>query len=132
MDFIAWNPAWNVGHPVIDFDHQMLVTITNQLMALPERYDAGKDDIDTMFGHLVQYTKTHFAREEAMFSATDYPDAEAHKEMHRALTKTIEDIAHMHAVQGDVLTFGEIGDFLRRWLTNHIARHDRGYAPHLA
>lgn len=131
MAFIDWDPAWSVGNSVIDYDHQMLVNITNELMALITRRGVKQAEVDKMFDHLVQYTKTHFAREEAMFSDTDYPDAETHKEMHRTLTRTIEDIARLNSREGDTLNFREIGDFLRRWLTNHIAKHDRGYAPHL-
>lgn len=124
---IQWNDAWRVGNSAIDYDHQMLVNITNQLWDLKQQPRVRNADISRVLGQLVDYVKRHFEREEEIFMASDYPHKKAHQAMHRELTKVVEDIAVVFNRDPDLLNLDEIMNFLKRWLMDHIAKHDMGY-----
>lgn len=124
---IEWDDAWRVGNTAIDYDHQMLVNITNQLWHLKQMPRAKNAEIKRIMNQLVDYVKRHFEREEAIFMDSDYPLKDSHKAMHRELTKVVEDIANVYAREPDLLNLDEIMDFLKRWLMDHIVKHDMGY-----
>ncbi len=128
---IEWNDAWRVGDSAIDYDHQMLVNITNQLWDLKQMPRVKNADIKRVLDQLVDYVKRHFEREEAIFAKTDYPLKKAHIAMHRDLTKVVEDIAMVFGREPDLLNLDEIMDFLKRWLMDHIVKHDMGYKEFL-
>ncbi len=124
---IQWNDAWRVGNAAIDYDHQMLVNITNQLWDLKQQPRVDTADVSRILGQLVEYVKRHFRREEDIFMASDYPLKASHKAMHVELTKVVEDIAKVYARDPDLLNLDEVMDFLKRWLMDHIVKHDMGY-----
>lgn len=124
---IQWSDTWRTGNSTIDYDHQMLVNITNQLWDLKQRPRTKNSDLKQILEQLVDYVKRHFEREEAIFMPTKYPHKDAHKQMHRELTKVVEDIAKVFQSDPDLLNFDEIMDFLKRWLMDHIVKHDMGY-----
>lgn len=128
---IQWDDAWRVGNSAIDYDHQMLVNITNQLWDLKQQPRVDHADVSRILGQLIDYVKRHFAREEAIFMASDYPDKEAHKAMHVELTKVVEDIAVVFDRDPSLLDLDEIMTFLKRWLMDHIVKHDMGYRDYI-
>lgn len=128
---IQWNDAWRVGNPAIDYDHQMLVNITNQLWDLKQMPRVKNADIARVLDQLVEYVKRHFAREEAIFRNSDYPLKDSHIAMHRELTKVVEDLSAVFRREPDCLNLDEIMDFLKRWLMDHIVKHDMGYRDYI-
>ncbi len=128
---IQWNDSWRIGNSSIDYDHQMLVNITNQLWDLKQNPRTKNADIGRILAQLVDYVKRHFEREEAIFTKSDYPEKREHIAMHRELTKVVEDIAIVFSREPDLLNFDEIMAFLKRWLLDHIAKHDMGYREYI-
>lgn len=128
---IQWNDAWRVGNSAIDYDHQMLVNITNQLWDIKRNPRTKNAEITRVLGQLVDYVKRHFEREEGIFGASDYPHKKEHIAMHRELTKVVEDIAVVFQREPDLLNLDEIMAFLKRWLMDHIAKHDMGYKEYI-
>ncbi|MGC2854623.1 bacteriohemerythrin [Novispirillum sp. DQ9] len=128
---IQWDDAWRVGNAAIDYDHQMLVNITNQLWHLKQMPRVKNAEVKRILDQLVDYVKRHFEREEAIFNSTDYPLKASHIAMHRDLTKVVEDIATVFGREPDLLNLDEIMDFLKRWLMDHIVKHDMGYKEFL-
>lgn len=124
---IQWNDAWRVGNAAIDYDHQMLVNITNQLWHVKQQPRVKNADINRLLAQLVDYVKRHFEREEEIFMASDYPNKKSHKAMHAELTKVVEDISNVYMRDPDLLNLDEVMDFLKRWLMDHIVKHDMGY-----
>jgi hemerythrin len=80
--------------------------------------------------NLVQYTREHFASEEAEMAHAGYPDLAKHKAEHDKLTrevlKLMQDIENGKAVLSMKLL-----QFLRTWLQDYILGCDKKYAPHL-
>jgi hemerythrin len=128
---IQWKDAWRVGNAVIDYDHQMLVNITNQLWDLKGQPRVKNADIARIMTQLVDYVKRHFEREEEIFMDSDYPHKAEHKAMHVELTKVVEDIATVYTRDPDLLNLDEVMEFLKRWLMDHIAKHDMGYRAYI-
>jgi hemerythrin len=84
-----------------------------------------------MLRKLVDYTRRHFAAEEAMLVTTRYPDLAAHRAKHHELTKQVADYVTRFE-KGEVTLNLHLMNFLRDWLTNHIQQVDKEYAPWLS
>lgn len=126
---VAWGPALEVGHPTVDTQHRRLVDLLNALTTALGSGQARKV-LANILADLVDYTKTHFRDEEALFQASDYPDKEGHLAQHREFLETVgrfqADFTAGRAVLGtDTLAF------LQDWLVNHIQGTDRGIVRHL-
>jgi len=119
----------SVGVAVLDDDHKKLVGMLNQLH---DGMAAGRSraTLGKVFDELVDYTKTHFAREEQFFAETGYPAAEAHKKQHDELTMRVMDLQTRYN-NGALTLSKEVMNFLKDWLAYHIKGHDQEYGPHL-
>lgn len=128
--FIQWDDKYLVGHTLIDFDHQMLINITNELFS---RVDNGftQEEISQTISCLNDYVKRHFEREESLFIDSDYPDSEEHIKAHKDISKTVSDISIMYKQDPGAINIHEVLEFLRDWLTKHILRADQQYAPYI-
>lgn len=128
-DLITWTPQLSVGIEEIDSQHKMLVDLLNQLHAAIVEHHAARDAAEIL-ERLVDYTRIHFAVEEALMRVLDYPDYDAHKLEHEKLVEQVYQLRHKVLVEGKPIT-GELLLFLKRWLTEHILASDQKYAPHL-
>lgn len=128
--FIQWNDSYLVGHKLVDFDHMTLVNITNELF---HRVNQGFSDeeISQTISLLIDYVEKHFEREEELFLNSDYPESDKHLEMHKDITKTVKDIATIYKTDPSAINIGEVLEFLKKWLTNHIMKADQGYVEYL-
>lgn len=131
MPLIQWTDDFLIGHPAIDYDHQMLVNITNQVYDMKSAPKVSNAQIGQCIKQLVDYVERHFRREEEIFSATAYPLTDSHKKMHRDLEKVAREIHDLFRREPDLLNFDEVTEFLRRWLMDHILKHDMGYKPYI-
>jgi len=130
MPLMTWNEKLSVGVKVLDDDHKKLVGMLNQL------YDAiqsghGKDSLSKTLDGLVDYTKTHFAREESFFAQTQYGASTAHKKEHDDLTKQVLEVQQKFKAGATGCLSLEVMNFLKNWLVNHIQGSDQKYGPHL-
>lgn len=129
--FIEWKKEYIVGHAMVDFDHQTLVNITNELF---NRVNKGFSDeeIAQTISCLVDYVNRHFDREEELFLDSDYPEKEDHLSRHKDIRKTVNDIAEVYKTKPDAININEVLEFLKVWLTQHIMRSDKGYIPYVS
>ncbi|MDH5187533.1 MAG: bacteriohemerythrin [Rhodospirillaceae bacterium] len=128
--FIEWKKEYMVGHSMVDFDHQTLVNITNELF---NRVSEGFSDeeIAQTISCLVDYVNRHFDREEELFMDSDYPGKDEHLSRHDDIRKTVNDIATAYKANSSAINIDEVLEFLKKWLTNHIMRADKGYIPYV-
>ena len=129
MALINWSADFSVGIGSIDEEHKKLAGYVNELNdAMAQR--KGKDVLEKILGGLVDYTKTHFAREEQLFKAHGYPESMSHKAKHDELTKKVMAFQKdLH--DGKAVMSVEIMAFLKDWLLNHIKVTDMKYGPFL-
>jgi hemerythrin len=125
---IEWRPAMSVGHSVVDDDHKKLLSLINAFEAATDN-----DQIESVLRELMDYTQTHFSREEALQRACRYPFYEAH---HKAHEKLIHDVSALcrkwEQIDGAAPAMvSEIANFFRKWLIEHILKEDMATKPHL-
>lgn len=123
MSLINWNNSLSAGVGFIDDDHHRLVEMVNQL------HDAmkvghGKDVLGGLLDGLVEYTRSHFRREEDAMLRHRYPDSAAHKHEHEDLLTKVMDFKRKFA-SGEVSLTVEVMGFLSNWLGTHIMGSDK-------
>lgn len=123
---IRWTEDLEIGIPVIDADHKVLVSLLNQV------FDTFGDNeekatLGSVLNSLVEYTEYHFSREEKLQEVAGYGNLEPHKERHRQLTAQVLEIRRRFEQDPDSVHGEEVLEFLRTWLVDHIKGHDFAY-----
>jgi hemerythrin-like metal-binding protein len=123
---IEWTPALRTGNEVLDEQHKAIFRWLAEL-------DSAANDERTLFGayaitRLKNYTRSHFAAEEALMKASAYPGLAEHMVEHEAFRARLAEL-HLKSIGEDISA--DTVRFLTDWLTNHIAKSDMAYAPYL-
>jgi hemerythrin-like metal-binding protein len=129
MSLMIWTPAMSVGVPELDEDHRVLFRIINQL-AESKKNDDHAGILRQSLYSLLRYAEFHFAREEKVLTACDFPGMTHHKQEHRAFTAHMKKLAE--ALDDDELPAAEIINqdlltYLKDWLNHHILIEDMAY-----
>ncbi|WP_321368706.1 bacteriohemerythrin [uncultured Desulfuromusa sp.] len=125
-----WKDEYNTGVALMDKQHRRLVELINQL------FQCMKDGGDRMMlaeivDELVNYTVTHFRAEEDVMRKHNYPDLEAHQQIHKNFVDKVGVYAGKLKA-GERLPPADIYNFLKDWLISHIEKQDRdGYGQFL-
>jgi len=129
---INWSDDLSVGVSALDDDHKQLISILEQLF-VASFAGVGSEQIDQTLNELHHYTKHHFAREERVMEAHDYPSLEPHKFQHQKLVRQLDEIEARikDEAENNVEPSAELIDFLRQWLIGHIQEYDHEYAAFL-
>lgn len=129
MSTLEWQDRYSVGVDEIDSDHHEIVSIINKL---DEVMSSGKarDGLPSIMGRLVDYTRDHFRREEALMAQYQYPETDQHKETHK---KFIAEFGKIQAalVRGNYAISITLFSLLRNWLIDHIMVVDRDLGKHI-
>lgn len=129
MAFFEWSSKYEIGISTIDFQHQSLVNIVNNLFDVQEEKDPGvqKAVIEYTMDRLIEYTVFHFETEEELMTKVSYDHLQEHKKAHEALkAKAVEIQAKL--IQGEKV-LPQLLDFLMTWLQEHILKVDMQYVP---
>lgn len=114
--------------PLIDMQHLWLIKMVVELSeALKADYEQRVNLLSDMLPDVKQYIAEHFAAEEAMMEALDYPARAGHKNMHVVFTRTVA--AHnadyaLRTRQGASVLVND----LKEWLLTHIVIEDAKFA----
>lgn len=128
MAFFTWKKEYNVGIPRVDEQHRELVRLLNELYeAMKMR--KGNTVLKEVLTGLLDYTRTHFADEERLMKAYNYPALPAHKVEHDNLTKKVHELARDFN-NGKITLSIELGEFLKNWLSNHILESDKRFGAY--
>ena len=128
MPLIIWNDSFSVRVKEMDNQHKTLVDLINKLHDAM-KVGKGKEMIGDISASLTDYTRKHFAAEEALMKANNYAGYEEQKKAHVHLVSQIVDIQKKYEA-GTVLS-QEVITFLKNWLMNHIQGMDQKYGPYL-
>ncbi len=126
---IPWTNDLSINISDIDEQHRGLIDIINSL------HDAmlhgkGKSAVGGLIDKLAQYTAKHFKYEEEQLVACGYPELSTHRKTHADLVDTVKGL-HQKIKGGGKLVELEMKKFLQNWLTDHIQKSDKRYAPFL-
>ena len=126
---MQWKEEFSVGVDAFDQDHKILFDLVNQFEIAGT---TGKSDehIVAVLETLIDYTKTHFKREEDMMDKYGYPDLLEHKHAHDRLAEQVEAFCHRYE-SGDHTVTNDLIAFMNNWLQIHILDEDMGYKDSL-
>ena len=127
--YIRWEESYSVGVEQMDSDHKKLIQLINNVQTAI-LYQTDSSFVQEALDELVDYTKTHFQREEELMAANGYPDLEVHKRQHAEMIAKMSEIYGRYLTAPDE-TLKELLDYLKKWLVNHICGTDQQYGPYL-
>jgi hemerythrin len=119
----------SVGVKAIDQQHRTLVDILNEIGDVVQgSTDAWNESVT--LARLLEYTKTHFAFEEALMLRISYAGFDAHAQEHRVLFQEVADLM-ARCGSGEDAGAQALLIFLRDWLSSHIMGTDRALGQEL-
>ncbi len=127
--YLVWKDEYSVGIKAMDNDHKKLLNLINQLQTAVDYY-TGKEFEQKALDELVDYTKTHFKREENLLKENDYADIEAHKKQHENFINKINESVEQYKNSADATIIDTL-EFLKVWLIKHINGTDKEYGKEL-
>ena len=129
MALYDWKESYSVEIKSIDDDHKGMFNIFNQLFDAISHGKA-RSILSGIIVQLIDYTKTHFRREEMYFTTTSYSETLEHKLQHEMFIEKI--LALKKGFEnGDKEISVELIKYLSDWFINHILISDRKYISHL-
>lgn len=119
-----WTPDLATGNLVLDEQHKAI------FVWLAELQSAASEQ-RTLFGayaitRLKNFTKTHFAAEEALMKEAGFAGLAEHIAEHEAFRARLAEI-HLRSIGNDISP--ETVRYLTDWLTHHIVETDMAYVP---
>ena len=130
MKFFEWTEKFATGNEEIDYQHQNLFNMANELHETLNSSADMRLAVEIFLEQLIKYTDYHFRTEEEFMQNTHYKEFTQHKAMHDALRKQVIDF-QTHFKKGEADVSQELMDFLKNWLTNHILHTDTKLGAHL-
>ena len=122
MNLIEWKDEFRVGVPSIDYEHQQLIELINQLNEMAQWGNSYDNVIDAL-GEIHVQISAHFALEEKIMRDSRYDDYAGHKADHENLLDEMRDI--MDQVDDDGrYDESRLGSELKRWFSVHFRTHD--------
>nr|CRH07406.1 Putative methyl-accepting chemotaxis sensory transducer [Candidatus Magnetococcus massalia] len=122
---IVWEDALDVGVKQLNDDHLVLIDYINTLHSAMKN-GLGRDKMAEVLAGLTDFTKTHFAREEAMMKKHGYG---RYSEQCAEHVKLLDDLAQKQRdfESGSATVALDLISFLHAWLVDHILGEDMQY-----
>lgn len=129
MGKLQWGPELETGIATIDSEHKQLVSMFNDLLGA---MSSGKSraTCTAIVGELKEYAARHFATEEKLFAAYDYPGTSEHVAEHEKFVEKAREFDE-ECASGKKFMSMSVARFMSDWLVNHIKGMDMKYAPFL-
>lgn len=130
----SWKDEYSVGVAELDMQHKRLFEMGQAMSDLVQNH-AGEDiydELNAMFGELVEYTKYHFQAEEEMMAGVNFPLLEDHKVEHKKFVDKLMnlDLGKMDEDQGAFAM--DLLKTVATWIFKHITGDDFKYRQALA
>lgn len=127
-----FEPRFLVGVAQVDQEHQRLFEIAGRVFdALADQDDAAMATARSAIAELLDYTATHFRNEEALMDAAGFPEADAHRAMHRHLLSQARDMELRVELEESYVPV-ELNQLLYNWLIDHILNSDHKFGEFMA
>ena len=120
-----WHTDLSVGEAELDRDHRSIFQLVDRVQSAA---DAELDDslVEYALDRLVDYTDSHFAREEAYMRRIGYPYVLRHQSKHRAMIEHLG-LLQSRFDQDDERVGEDLVVFLNDWWYLHILQEDMAY-----
>ena len=128
MEYFKWDLSLDVQISQMNDEHKTLIDHMNKLHKC---YQEQKPAAETSaaFDALYNYTKKHFADEEAYLASQHYPAYETHKRLHDDLLQKLDNYKKLFSETGQINN--HFFAFLKSWLTSHIKVVDSQYGEYI-
>lgn len=133
MPLIRWTTEMSVGLTELDDDHRTLIKIINHL-----NDNVGESmQLETVRQCLValrRYAEFHFAREERVMTACNFPGIDVQRAEHGDFIKRIQKVTKRFDANPEAASSvvnAELLSFLREWFNHHILIEDMAYRPYV-
>jgi len=128
---ITWDRNLETGNEEIDGQHRELFHRIDKLLAA-SREKRSREEVAQTLTFLGDYVVQHFAAEERMMGAADYPDLEAHRAEHARFVQEFGILYREFKAEGPTTLFIiRVGNRVTNWLREHIYRTDRQLVEYL-
>ncbi len=129
---MEWTSDLEIGVPVIDEQHRLLVDRLNRVSAAMAECQ-GEEEVGRTLTFLSNYAREHFGDEEALMKREDYPGLERQRVEHASFLDTLAELERDFVEEGSTRPLAEAVDtFLVNWLTRHIQGLDAEFGRYLA
>jgi len=126
-----FTPDLYTGNSAIDAQHKELIAAINTLLDACSK-GKGRDSLNSTAQFLYDYTSKHFADEEKLQIASNYPDYQNHKRYHEEFKKVVRDlIAELDKDGPTIAMVGKMNTSIGGWFINHIKVQDAKVAAHI-
>lgn len=126
MALITWDTSLSVEVGEIDTQHQKLIKLINDLNEAM-KIGKAKDAMANIIHGLVDYTRSHFSREEKYFDQFGFSGAALHKQEHKKFVGKISEFEKGFG-EGKLMLSMDVMNFLKDWLVDHIKGTDKKYS----
>ena len=130
MPLMLWTEELSVGVEALDADHRQLFAMVNGLF---DAIEGGTEAelLGALFDAIIDYTRDHFAREEALMAVRHYPGLAAHRIEHIQLAERVHELRRNFLAGGLEPVRQDLLVLFKTWLTSHIRVTDCGYKPYV-
>lgn len=129
MTLLRWDKRYLVGQAQIDREHQELFNSVNEFY-VAFMLDQDRRRVLALLDGLVDYTRRHFASEDAMMKESGFPGLEAHRAQHVKMFEQVFALQEKFREPAANPTHATV-QFLRSWLNDHILQHDLVFGAYL-
>ncbi|HTT72473.1 MAG TPA: hemerythrin domain-containing protein [Anaeromyxobacteraceae bacterium] len=128
---VALRPARTLGLSLIDEQHRLIIEYGERFIA-GVRDGAPSVHLGEVLSFLRDSADVHFGIEENLMRAAEYPGLDGHLREHREFAARIAALVHELEKNGDSAALrDEAAEFVRSWLSGHVAGTDRRLATYL-
>lgn len=123
MALLKFKESYKTGVGSIDFEHQELINLINELHGVLQSKET-KDDVEDVLGELHGKIGSHFALEEKVMRDMSYPEVDEHTAEHNRLLDEILDIADAVHTDENYDYMARLEKEVQSWFTVHFAGMD--------
>lgn len=127
---IVWQPKWESGNDQIDHEHQALIRGANLMIRHYLYYRDTSDSADFQIDlhQVIVMLAEHFANEEQILAAVQYPDLEDHCKLHQALLETDRELVARYE-KGEISLLQAMEHLVGDTLVFHMLTEDVQFYP---
>jgi diguanylate cyclase (GGDEF)-like protein/hemerythrin-like metal-binding protein/PAS domain S-box-containing protein len=113
--------------PELDEEHRTLLDVVFRIEQ-PGSIEERRTALRLGLKQLEDFVRTHFAVEEILLRLVDYPRLDEHIAQHRAFVAELDGLRQQSETSDNS---AKVGEFVGRWLRDHIKISDKDYVPYL-
>ena len=121
-DAISWTHEISVGHPLIDMQHQQLISLFHQAVRVFSQSDRWTESCFEVLNDIAEGAMRHFDVEERLLSKNGYPHLAEHRQRHCEYLNEINEA--VFKAMREQIDKNQLLVILSDWLLHHITDAD--------